>query len=374
LHRRVAEALRANVAVTAAAEPELLAHHFTQAGLTEAAIEWWGKAGQRSLERSALVEAIAQFTRALDQIAILPGTTALRREQIKLQAAIITPLMHIKGQTASETKAALERARLLMQHAEALGEPAEDPLLIFSVLYGFFVTNYTAFNGDVLRELAVQFLALAEKQGGTVPLMFGHRLMGISLLATGDIAESRGHLNRALALYDPAEHRRLATRFGQDHRMGILCHRALALWMLGYPKAALGDAEYALKDARETGQAATLMYALSWTSETQTLCGNYAAANALLDELAALADEKGAGLWKPLRVIHQGFLKYLTGNATDAVGMITSGLGAWRSMGASAGTWFVAYLAEACADLGQFDDARRYIGEALAAIDAIKER
>ena len=80
LHRRVAETLRDNVAATAAAEPELLAHHFTQAGLTEAAIEWWGKAGQRSLERSALVEAVEQFTRALDQIATLPATPALRRE------------------------------------------------------------------------------------------------------------------------------------------------------------------------------------------------------------------------------------------------------------------------------------------------------
>ena len=80
LHRRVAEALRDSFAATAAAEPELLAHHFTQAGLTEAAIEWWGKAGQRSLERSALVEAAEQFTRALDQIATLPATPALRRE------------------------------------------------------------------------------------------------------------------------------------------------------------------------------------------------------------------------------------------------------------------------------------------------------
>ena len=71
LHRRVAEILRDNVAASAAAEPELLAHHFTQAGMTEAAIEWWGKAGQRSLERSALVEAVEQFTRALDQIADL---------------------------------------------------------------------------------------------------------------------------------------------------------------------------------------------------------------------------------------------------------------------------------------------------------------
>ena len=194
LHARIAETLESQFADIAENQPELLARHCTEAGLIEKAAGLWGKAGQRSLERSALVEAIAQLTRALDQIATLPATPALRREQIKLQVALITPLMHVKGYAAPETKAAAERARLLIEQAEALGEPPEDPLLLFSVLYGFWVANYVAFNGDVMRELAAQFLALAEKQRATVPLMIGHRLMGISLLHTGDIAEGRAHL------------------------------------------------------------------------------------------------------------------------------------------------------------------------------------
>ena len=140
----------------------------------------------------------------------------------------------------------------------------EDPLLLFSVLYGLWVANLTAFKGDVVRELAVQFLALAQKQGATVPLMIGHRLIGLSLLHTGDIAEGRTHLDRALALYDPAEHRSLATRFGQDVRVAALSWRSMALWLLGYPAAALVDADHALKDAREIGQAITSLYALFW--------------------------------------------------------------------------------------------------------------
>ena len=262
LHARIAETLESQFAEIAENQPELLARHCTEAGLIEKAAGFWGKAGQRSLERSALVEAVEQLTRALDQIAALPATPALRREQIKLQVALITPLIHVKGYAAPETKAAAERARLLIEQAEALGEPPEDPLLLFSVLYGFWVANYVAFNGDVMRELAAQFLALAEKQGATVPLMIGHRLMGISLLATGDIAQGRAHFDQAIALYDPAEHRPLATRFGQDVRVAILSYRSLALWVLGYPEAALADADNALKDAREIGQAATLMYAL----------------------------------------------------------------------------------------------------------------
>ena len=138
LHRRVAEALLDHTS-TAAAEPELLAHHFTQAGEIEAAIEWWGKAGQQSVERSALVEAAEQFTRALAQVTTLPATPKLRREQIKLQVALINPLMQVKGYAAPETKAAVERARLLIDQSEALESLPDDPLLLFSVLYGFWV-------------------------------------------------------------------------------------------------------------------------------------------------------------------------------------------------------------------------------------------
>ena len=173
----------------------------------------------------------------------MPATPALRREQIKLQVALITPLIHIKGYAAPETKAAEERARLLIEQAEALGEPPKTPLLLFSVLYGFWVANYVAFNGDVVRERAAQFLALAEKQTAIVPLMIGHRLMGNSLLYTGDIAQGRAHYDQAMALYDPAEHRPLAMRFGQDAGMTMLVIRSWALWLLGYPEGALADRE-----------------------------------------------------------------------------------------------------------------------------------
>ena len=108
----------------------------------------------------------------------------------------------------------------------------------------------------MMRELAVHFLALAEKQRATVPLMVGHRLMGNSLLFTGDIAESRTHYDQAIALYDPAGHRTLATRFGQDVGVAVLSFRSLALWILGYPDAALADADRAVADAREIGRAA----------------------------------------------------------------------------------------------------------------------
>jgi predicted ATPase len=293
---------------------------------------------------------------------------------MKLQVAFANALMHTKGFAAPETKAALDQAHLSIEQAEALGEPSEDPLLLFSVLYGFWVANWAVFNGDVMRELAAQFLALAEKQSSTAPLMIGHRLNGVSLLFTGDIAEGRAHFNRAIALYDPAEHRPLATRFGADIGVQILSTRSWALWMLGYPEAALADIDQAIKDARDTGLAATLMHALNFTLHPLIHCGNYVAANALLDELVALAEEKGASFWKAFVIVLRGWLLALTGNASRAVQMITSGIAAMRSTGATLCLPLnLSLLARAYAKVGQFDDAYRCIGEAMAAVETTKE-
>jgi class 3 adenylate cyclase/tetratricopeptide (TPR) repeat protein len=374
LHRRVAEVLLNEFSTAAGAEPELLARHFTQAGLTESAIEWWARAGQRSLERSALVEAAEQITRALTQIASLPPTSTMRREEIKLQVALINPLFHVKGYAAPETKAAAERARLLIEQAEALGEPPEDSLLLFSVLYSLCIANYVAFNGDVMRELAEQFLALAEKQGSTVPLMIGHRLVGMSLLHIGDIVGGRAHHDQAIALYDPAEHRALATRFGQDVRMALLSFRSIAWWILGYPDRALADANHAMIDAREMGQAATLMYALNVTATTLILCGHYDEAKAQCDEAVHLAEEKGATLWKGWGIMRLGFVMALTDSASDGIRTIISGITTWRSTGSTLWMPFsLSHLAIAYAELHQFDDAWRCIAEAMARMESTKE-
>ena len=254
-------------------------------------------------------------------------------------------------------------------------QPPEDPLLLCSVLYGFWVANLVAVNGDMMRKLAAQFLALAEKQGATIPLMIGHRLMGTSLMLTGDIAEGRAHYDQALALYDPAAHRPLATRFGQDAGVAILSYRSLALWFLGYPDAALADSDRNISDAREIGQAATLMASLDYTTLTLIHCGKYALANARADEVVALADEKGSTFWKAMGIMNQGCVLALTGKASDAVHSITSGITAWRSTGARVFMpLYLSYLTRAYADLGRFDDAWRCIDEAITAVETTQER
>ena len=282
LHRRTGEVLRDQFAASAAAEPEVLAHHFTQAGLTEAAIEWWGTAGKRSLARSALAEAAEQLNRALDQIATLPATPALRREEIKLEVAF------------------------------------------------------------------ANVLAL-----------------------TGELVDGKEHYDRAVAIFDPAEHRPLTTRSGRDVGVTLLSFRSSCVWQLGYPAASRNDAERAVKNARETCHPATLIYALSRAATCYTFCGDYAAAHAQLDELIALADEKGKALGNSLR----GRVFALTGKASDAVRAITSGIASLRSTGATLyEPWNLWHLAMAYAELGQPDDAWHCIDEAREKVERSKEK
>jgi predicted ATPase len=232
-----------------------------------------------------------------------------------------------------------------------------------------------AFNGEAARELAVQFLALANKQAATGPLLTGHRLMGFSLGCMGEIVEGRAHLDRAIALYDPAEHRHLTARFGHDARVTTLSLRSFALCVLGFRHAGLADTERSLNEARELGHAATSMYALMLASMTHVICGNYAEANAITDELIALTDQTGSLFWGSWGMMQRGCVLALTGKASDAVQTITSGITAFRSTGSTIYiSLYLSYLAEAHADLRQFDNATRCIGEAMTVVETTNER
>jgi class 3 adenylate cyclase/predicted ATPase len=375
LHSLIVDVLDSQFTEIRESQPELLARHCTEAGLIEKAVVLWGKAGQRSLQRSAAVEASEQLTRAVSQIALLPSSSALRRQEITFQVALANGLMHTKGYAAAETRSAFDQARLLIERAEALRESPEDPLLLFPILYGFWVANFVAFNGEALPELAAQFLALAEKQAASGPIMIGHRLMGTSLTYTGDLMKGIAHYDKALAFYDAAKHRSLTTQFGQDVGVVILSLRAFALWLLGYPDRARVDVDGALANAREIGHAVTLMYALTNAATLHIQLGNYQEANSFDNEVAVLAEQTDAPFWKAVGIGHRGCILSLTGNPSAAVDAINSAVTVLRSTGATLWmTMYLPHLAQGYAGSTQFDDAWGCIREAVRLIETTKER
>jgi DNA-binding SARP family transcriptional activator/class 3 adenylate cyclase len=375
LHARIAEVYESQFPEIGETQPELLAHHCTEAGLTEKAAYLWGRAGELSMARSALKEAAAQFTRALALVDVLAETPAVRREQIKLQIALANALMHTSGYASPETRTVLGRARSLVQRAEALGEPPEDPLLFLSVLHGFWVASHVGFDGNAVRELSTEFMALAKKQGTPFALVLANRVMGTSLLYLGDIVGARDHLDKALALYEPAKHRSLGARFGQEAGVAILSNRLLALWLLGYPEAALKDAENGLEHARTLGQTGSYIYALTRIAWVHLVIGNYAVAKAQVRELVTIAGEMDGSYWKAAATILQGCLFALTGKGAAAIDMITSGIAASRTSGANLlrMPWYLSCLARAQLAVGHLDEAQRCIGEAVTAMATSQE-
>ena len=318
---------------------------------------------------------MAKFTRGLDQIATLPGTPALRSQQIKLQVGLANALYHTKGFSAVETQAAFNQARAMIEQAEALGEHVEDPLVLYSILYGFFIAKFIPFDGDAACALASLFLELARQKKATALIMIGHRLLGTTLFCLGEPAEGLSHIDQALALYDPAAHRSLTTHFGHDIGAAALSLRSWALWLLGYPEAALAEIDHALKAARETAHAPTQMFALGMTTFPQICCRNYARANAQIDECIARAEEKGTVLWKMEVTAHRGSVLALVGKSAEAIQTITSGINGWRSSGATVfAPFWLSHLALAYADLGKFDDAWRTVDETMTAMEISKEK
>ncbi|SDM94148.1 adenylate/guanylate cyclase domain-containing protein [Afipia sp. GAS231] len=369
LHAVLAETIETDFADIADSQPEVLARHYTEAGLLEKAASLWSKAGSRSLSRSALVEAAEQLARALDLIAKLPETAALRRERITLQIELANALIHTKGHAAPETRAAFDHARALIEHAEALGDTTDDPMVLFAVLYGFWVASRMSFQAEVTCELAAQFQALAEQRQARTPVMIGHLLMGISRVLAGELAVGSAELDRAVALYHHPEHRPLAMRFGHDVLVSALSWRAFSQWALGRTDAATADVERAIREAREFDHAATLMYALAHVSLALIYMGKLTAAAELADELMRLADGKGSRFWNAYGKLLRGRLLSLEGQDHAAADMIEAGISAMRSTGATAyAPWYLSILGAAYARIGRLGDARRYSEDALQSI------
>jgi class 3 adenylate cyclase/predicted ATPase len=375
LHARIAEALESKFPEIAERQPELLGRHCTEAGLIDKAAGLWGKAGQRSLARSALVEAAEQLTRALAQIATLPPTPALLGEAIKLQVAFATVLFHVKGYASPETIAAFERADTMIEQAEGLGERPEDALFRFSVLYGQWTGNHSAGNFARAAEIAKHSLALAEKQARSAPLLMAHRVMGGSLNYSGEFQAARTHLDRAVALYVPEEHRSLATRFGQDLGVATLVYRSQGLYRLGYPESAVRDLDEALRSARDLGQVGTLAYAVGVGAEVELLCGRLRVAETRVEELFTLSEKYGLPFWKGFGELLRGCIFAATDRADQATQLIGAGLSA---LAAAQMTLFAPFgytwLARAHATCGRVAEAQNALSEALDAVSKTNER
>jgi class 3 adenylate cyclase/tetratricopeptide (TPR) repeat protein len=360
-HRRVGEVLEAQFPQTAETKPELLAHHFTEAGLTEKAVGYWLQAGQRSRERSALCEAIGHLTRGLALLETLEPSRGRDERELQFLAALGPTYITARGYAAPEVGPTLLRARDLCQ---GIGDPQQ----LFGIMLGMWEWRIVRAELQTCVELAADGMALAEQlndPGVTMEALF---MPGVTMFYRGEFAGSRTCHERAVAGFDDRERTKFWTTY-TGHNAGVT-HRnylALALWHLGYPDQALRVDCEARGLARSIGHAFSLGHAVDFTAYLYHYCRLGAEVRAAAEEETALATEQGFQLWHALGTLHQGTGLLLEGRRQEALPLLLKGFRAFRATGAEVRVpAYLGLLGEAYLRLARFEEARQALDEGLA--------
>ena len=367
LHRRVAEILRDRFADTAAAEPEALAYHFTQAGMTDAAIEWWGKAGDHALRRSAFQEAISHLGKAIEMAdkadegkprEAVTATSAGQR--LKLQTDYGRALAWSRGFAAEETKAAFTRAQELGAGVDASDER-------FATLYGQWNGNLIGGALTVARELAETFLREAENARRVTETAVGLRCLGMTCFYQGELTRAQAYFVQALNVYSPERDHEARIRYGVNWVAAARTYLALIKWYFGEFAQARELIEEAVVHATKTGHIPTITSVYVNKAWLEYLCGDPVATLRATETLLGLSQQHGIVFFLAGGRFFAGWARAKLGDLKTGVAEMRQALAAFIEQGTKA---FVpgsqGLLAEIEAEAGHADRALAHIDEALA--------
>jgi predicted ATPase len=372
LHRRIADALRDEFPAVAATEPELVAHHLTQAGLDEPAIEWWGRAGDQAVRRSAFKEAAAHLGKAIelaDRLVAPAPSAAPGSNRLRLQTSLGNALIWAKGYQAPETSAAFARAR-------ELASQVEDPVERFSAYYGLWVGHFVRGEPAPMREMAELFLREATARPDCPEALVAHRISGQARFHFGDFAGAHDHFQKTIELYDQARHGDFANRFGQDPRAAAEIFDALTLWVLGWIDEALPLADRALADAESAAHAPTMGQTLIFAARLGLFRYNPEAVATCSQALADIVSRYDLpAMWVGAAVFFRGWATRSDGAEESSLAEMRRGLAINREQG---NVWFLPIfevaLAEAEASAGETDAGLRRLDDAFAEAERTEQR
>jgi predicted ATPase len=372
LHCQIADALRGEFPAVAATEPELVAHHLTQAGLDEPAAEWWGKAGDQALRRSAFKEAASHLGKAIelaDKLTATAPRAVSASSRLRLQTSLGNALFWAKGYQAPETNAAFARARELASRVEDISER-------FSAYYGLFVGHLVRCESAPLREMAELFLLEATARPNCPEALIAHRNFGTTCLYFGDFAGAHDHYRKSTELYDQARHADFANRFGQDPLAAAEIYDALASWVLGRVDDSVRLADRALADAESAAHAPTMGFVHYFRTLLDLVRGKSEAVATYSQALADIVSRYDLpAFWAGMAVFLQGWAKWSDGAEEARLAEMRRGLAIYREQGM---VYFVpsleAALAEAEAGAGEADAGLRRLDDAFAVLERTEER
>lgn len=363
------EALYGEGAEEIAAIAPQLARHFQEAGITEKAIDYLRRAGNRAVRLSANEEAIAHFTRGLALLETWPDTPERAQGELALRLALAAPLQATKGYAAPEVGRAYGRARELCQQ---IGETHQ----LFPTLW--LLNNFYALRGEYQTaiELGEQMLRLAQRAQDPLLVAVGHLSLGWVLVHLGEFTSARAHLEHMIAFYDPQQHRSLAFIYGHDHGVTSRAWEAWPLWFLGYPDQALKRSREALALAQELDHPFTLAFALSVAGAGFHLYRREVQATQELNErLIRLSAEEGLVFYRAIGTIQRGWLQTEAGQVDEGIAQMIEGAAIWQARGTMAYRVFcLALLAEAYGKAGKIEEGLSVLPQALDAVEKTGER
>jgi class 3 adenylate cyclase/predicted ATPase len=368
LHGRIAQILEEQFPETVELQPEVLAHHATQAGLIEKAVDHGYKAGRQAIARSAMVEASTQLAQALNLLAGLSPGPDRDRKELDLQIALGAALIAIKGWAAPEVGKTYARAREL-----CAGETQVSQLL--AALAGLFQHHLHSSNQLVALPIAEELLSLAERHRDVAAQAVGHRYLATGLLFNGQLLPAIRRCERALALYDPVNRTSLVSLAGADTQVACLGFIALILVLEGYPDRALVRSQEALAAASELDQAFTTSQALYLACWLHQIRGEPRGVHDQATALIALTAEHQFPGWSANGTIFHGWV-VADGGATDTgIAELRRGLAAKEAIGALQHTPSVlGLLAGLYIRTKNSGKALELLNEALARVERMEER
>jgi predicted ATPase len=367
-HQRVAQVLAAQFAEIAETQPELLAHHYTEAGLRAQAIGYWQQAGQQASKRSANLEAISHLTKGLEVLKTLPETPERIQQELKFHITLGAPLMATKGYAAAEVEQCYTRAWELSRQ---VGESPE----LFPILCGLWAFYETRAEYKTGRELGEQCLALARSVQDPALLLEAHSVLGLTLLWLGELALAQEHVEQGITFYNPQQHRFLTVLYGYDPMVFCLSLAANVLWLLGYPNQALQRSHEALALAQELSHPLSLTLALEFAAILHQFRREGQAAQKRAEAAITLSIEQGFPYWLAEGTIRRGWALAEQKQVEEGITQIRQGLASYQATGAEVlRSYYLALLAEACAKGGQSEEELSILAEALALVYKTGER
>jgi class 3 adenylate cyclase/predicted ATPase len=366
-HHQIAQMLEAEFSETVEAEPELVAHHYTEAGLNEQAVGYWYQAGRRATERSAYKEAISHLTTGLTLPRTLPESLARHQRELQLQTTLGAATLMVRGHASPEVEAAYRRAHVLCQQ---LGG-TQDMLPVLFGLWRFFVMRA---DYAMARQLGEDLLGLAERSDDLPAHVIPHYAVGFTCFCLGELLPASSHLEEGIAHYIQAQRSFTVFKAGQDPGVACRLYAALTLWAMSYPDQALARAHDSLRLAIELGHPFSHAFAQAGLSMVEQLRRDAQNVYDHAEATVTLSTEQGFPTWLAMGKCLRGWALTALRQREEGMIELRQGLTDWRAIGTELFVpYFMTVLADGCSAFKRVDEALAALTEGWEAIERTGE-